>query len=189
MLSYFLLLCFCFKNLDLIDWQTTLVRFFSEYFVCHFYFLWPKIMCKVFTSKIIRCSRSFSNFYRFYFWLCAFYSLYFGKIFLAYCFNSFDFVTATIFSKSSVILSITSFTAFFAKFCHVRIYFAYKFKKIKVRIIGITSKNFKIMLFKHAFCFFMIVWVIIFMISFITFNGTIIIFKPNIWFSTVKFFA
>ena len=33
-------------------------------------------------------------------------------MFLAYCFKSVDFVTATIFSKSSVILLITPFTAF-----------------------------------------------------------------------------
>ena len=33
-------------------------------------------------------------------------------MFLAYRFNYFDFVTATIFSKSSVILLITPFTAF-----------------------------------------------------------------------------
>ena len=33
-------------------------------------------------------------------------------MFLAYRFNSFNFVTATIFSKSSVILLITPFTAF-----------------------------------------------------------------------------
>ena len=144
-------------------------------------------MCKVFKPKTICCPRSFSNFYRFYFWLCAFYSLYFGKTFLAYCFNSFDFVTAAIFSKSSVILSITSFTAFLAKFCHVRIYFVCKFKKIKVRIIGITSNNLKIVLFKHVFSLFFIIWVIIFMISFINFKNNITIFKPNIWFPVIKF--
>ena len=33
-------------------------------------------------------------------------------MFLAYRFNSFNFLTATIFSKSSVILLITSFAAF-----------------------------------------------------------------------------
>ena len=33
-------------------------------------------------------------------------------MFLAYCFNSFDFVTATIFSKSSVILLMTPFPEF-----------------------------------------------------------------------------
>ena len=36
-------------------------------------------------------------------------------MFLAYRFNSFDFVTATIFSKSSAILLITSFAAFFSR--------------------------------------------------------------------------
>ena len=36
-------------------------------------------------------------------------------MFLTYRFNSFDFVTATIFSKSSVILLIISFAAFFSR--------------------------------------------------------------------------
>ena len=86
---------------------------FLEYFVCHFYFLWPKIIYIIFTPKAIRCYRSLSNFYRFYFWLRVFHFLQFGKTFLACRFNSFDFFTATIFSKYSAILLITSFTAFF----------------------------------------------------------------------------
>ena len=65
-LNYFILLCFCFKNLDLLDRQTTQFDF-SGYFICHFYFLWPKVMCKVFTPKTICYSGYFSNFYRFYF--------------------------------------------------------------------------------------------------------------------------
>ena len=40
-------------------------------------------------------------------------------MFLAYRFNSFDFVTVTIFSKSSVILLITQFTAFSSRNFHV----------------------------------------------------------------------
>ena len=36
-------------------------------------------------------------------------------MFLAYRFHSFDFVTASIFSKSSVILLIISFAAFFSR--------------------------------------------------------------------------
>ena len=37
------------------------MRFFSEYFICHFYFLWPKILRIIFTPKTICCSRLFSN--------------------------------------------------------------------------------------------------------------------------------
>ena len=75
-MNYFLLLCFRLENLDLSDRQTNkAVRFFSEHFVCRFHFLWPKIMCKVFAPKTIRCSRYFSNFYRFYFWLRVYHFL------------------------------------------------------------------------------------------------------------------
>ena len=96
-------------------WSTNnTVRFCSEHFICHFHFFWPKILCIIFAPKAIRFSRSFFNFYRFFFWSCVFHSLYFGKMFSAYRFNSFDFITATIFSKSSAILLITSFAAFYA---------------------------------------------------------------------------
>ena len=44
------------------------------------------------------------------------------------------------------------------------------------------------MFFKHIFSFFLIIWVLIFMISFINFNNKIIIFKLNISFSVIKFF-
>ena len=53
------------------------MRFFSEYFVCHFYFLWPKILRIIFTPKTIRCSRLFSSFYWFCFWLCVLYVLHY----------------------------------------------------------------------------------------------------------------
>ena len=39
-----LLLCFFFKNLNT-------VWFFSEHFICHFYFLWPITMSKIFTPS------------------------------------------------------------------------------------------------------------------------------------------
>ena len=96
------IICYCcvFVLKPWLIWLTNnTVRFFPEYFVCHFYFLWPKIIGKIFTPKTICCSESLSNFYQFYFWFCVFQFLLFGKMFLAYRFNSFDFVTATIFFK------------------------------------------------------------------------------------------
>ena len=44
------------------------------------------------------------------------------------------------------------------------------------------------MLFKLVFSFFFVIWVIIFMISFINFNNKIMILKPNIWFYVINFF-
>ena len=45
------------------------------------------------------------------------------------------------------------------------------------------------MIFKHVFFFFLIIWVIIFMNSFINFNNSfMMILKPNIWFSVLKCF-
>ena len=56
-------------------WSTNnTVWFFSLHFICHFYFLWPKIGFKFFTPSRICCSRLFSSFYWFYFWLFVFYS-------------------------------------------------------------------------------------------------------------------
>ena len=48
------------------------MRFFSKYFICHFYFFWSKIFCIIFTPKTICCSKLFSNFYWFNFWLYIF---------------------------------------------------------------------------------------------------------------------
>ena len=72
--NYFLLLCFCFKNLDLLDQQAT-VWFLSKHFICHFYLLWFKILSVIFTPSTIRCSNFFFSFYWFYFWLHVFHSL------------------------------------------------------------------------------------------------------------------
>ena len=38
------------------------MRFFSEYFICHFYILWPKILHIIFTAKTIYCSKFFPIF-------------------------------------------------------------------------------------------------------------------------------
>ena len=116
-MNYFLLLYFCFKNLNLFGGQAT-VRFFSENFVCHFYFLWPKIMCNVFTPKTICCFRSFSNFYRFYFWLRIFHCLYFGKIFLTIHFIHFDFIALCCLDfNSSNLFERSSIRNFWVYFC------------------------------------------------------------------------
>ena len=76
-------------------------------------------------------------------------------MFLAYHFNSFDFVTATTFLKSSVILLITPFTAFSS--CNFDIYkfispknlkrsklgsFGLHQKILKLRFLNISSLSF-----------------------------------------------
>ena len=59
-------------------WSTNnTVRFFSEYFTCHFHFFWSKILLIIFAAKPIRCSRLFSNFYPFYLSLCVFHVLHY----------------------------------------------------------------------------------------------------------------
>ena len=63
-LNYFYCCVFVLKSWFIRSTNNT-VLFFSEYFICHFYFLWPKIMGKIFTPKTIRCFESFSNVYRF----------------------------------------------------------------------------------------------------------------------------
>ena len=68
------------------------MRFFSKHFICYFYFLRPKILHIVFIVKTMRCSNLFSSFHWFYFWLCVFHSLYFGRIFLTIHFKHFDFI-------------------------------------------------------------------------------------------------
>ena len=61
------------------------MRFFSEYFVCYFYFSYPKILRIIFTPKTIRYSTLFSNFYWFYFWLDVFHILHYQFF---YCYFS-----------------------------------------------------------------------------------------------------
>ena len=119
----FLFLCFCFKNLDLLDRKTTVI-FFSQHFICHFHFLGRKIMSKVFPPQTISCSGFFSSFYWFYFWFWVFhvhhqFFVIFTKLlvigvvvefFIFFIFNSlilfFDFF---IWASSSFNLSFSSF--------------------------------------------------------------------------------
>ena len=69
-------------------------------------------------------------------------------MFLAYHFNSFDFVAVTVFLKSLVILLITPFTAFSSG--NSDMYKIISPKNLKRS----NSTNFKVMIFKHAFSFF-----------------------------------
>ena len=66
-------------------------------------------------------------------------------MFLAYRFNSFDFVTVTIFSKSSVILLITPFTAFCScNFDMYKIISPKNLKRSKLGSLGLHQKILKL---------------------------------------------
>ena len=84
-----MLIYFLFQKSWFIRSTNNTARLFFEYFICHIYFLWPKIFRIIFTPRTIRCSRLFSNFYRFNFWFCVFYVLQCGKCFLTTLFNAF----------------------------------------------------------------------------------------------------
>ena len=70
-------------------------------------------------------------------------------MFLSYCFNCFNFVTATIFSKSSAILLIALLFALFAAF-FLRNFDMCKFilpgnlKRLKIRSMGLPQKILKL---------------------------------------------
>ena len=66
-------------------------------------------------------------------------------MFLAYRFNSFNFVTATIFSKSSAILLITLFTAFFShNFDMCKVILPKNLKRSKLGSLGLYQKILKL---------------------------------------------
>ena len=66
-------------------------------------------------------------------------------MFLAYRFNSYNFVTATIFSKSSVILLITPFTAFFlSNFDTYKFISPKNLKRSKLGSFGLHQKILKL---------------------------------------------
>ena len=66
-------------------------------------------------------------------------------MFQTYHFNSFDFVTATIFSKFSVILLITSFTAFSShNFDIYKIISPKNLKRSNSRLLGLHGKKLKL---------------------------------------------
>ena len=94
---YFLFLCFCFKNLEILK----TLKFFSEYFICHFHYFWPKNVRIIFLPKTIGCSRSFPNFYRFYFWFCVFQFLQFGKMLLTTHFKHFVYIALCCLNSNS----------------------------------------------------------------------------------------
>ena len=66
-------------------------------------------------------------------------------MFLAYRFNSFNFVTATIFSKSSAILLITLFAAFFSRNFDMRKFILPRnLKRSKLGSLGLHRKILKL---------------------------------------------
>ena len=66
-------------------------------------------------------------------------------MFLAYRFNSFDFVTVTIFSKSSVILLITAFTTFSSRnFDMCKIISPKNLKRSNSGLLGLHQKILKL---------------------------------------------
>ena len=72
-------------------------------------------------------------------------------MFLAYRFNSFDFVTAAIFSKSSVILLITSFTAFSScNFDMYKIISPKNLERSNSRLLGLHQKTLKLCFFNMS---------------------------------------
>ena len=94
------------------------MRFFSEYFICPFHFLWPKILRIIFTPKAIRCFRLFSNFYWFNFLFCVFYVLHyqffiiiFPKLLVIWLVVKFFFFFNSLFSPFSSFTS-ASFSNF-----------------------------------------------------------------------------
>ena len=122
-----------------------IVRLSSEYVICHFQFLWPKILRIIFAPKTIPCSRLCSDFYWFYLWCCVFRVLHyqfliiiFPKLlvvwlvveffvfffhslfssfnsFISASFSNFSFISFSNFSFSSLSFSF-SFFNFFSSF-------------------------------------------------------------------------
>ena len=169
-LNYFLLLCFCFKNLDLLCRQTTQLDFSLSTFFVIFTSCGLKLCVKSLHLKQYVVSGLLPIFIDFIFDCVFFIFCNFVKCFwhlvLILLILSLQVFTA--------ILLITSFTAFFfAPFWYAQIYFADKLINIKLRIISIAPNGFKIMSLKHVFSFFFIISVIIFMISLINFDNKV----------------
>ena len=131
MLNYFLLLCFCFKNLDLLDRQTTQFDFSLSTLFVIFTSSGLKLWVKSSHPKQYVAPGFFSSFYRSYFWLCVFHVLHyqffiviFPKLFVIWLiaesfhslflfFGSFIWASSFFsFSFSSVISAFFSFSNF-----------------------------------------------------------------------------
>ena len=80
-MNYILLLCFCFKNLDLFDRQTTHLDFSLSPLFVIFTSCGLKLWVKFLHPQTMHCPKFFSSFYWFYFWLCAFLVLYYQFFF------------------------------------------------------------------------------------------------------------
>ena len=73
-------------------------------------------------------------------------------MFLAYFFNAFNFVAATNFSKSSAILLITLFVAFFSRNFDMRKFISPRnLKRSKLGSLGLHQKNLKLCCLNMSF--------------------------------------
>ena len=122
------------------------MRFFSKYFICHFYFFWSKIFCIIFTPKTIRCSRLF------YFWLLfMFYNV--GSIFLTTHFKHFDFIEwFDLNSSSNSLFEILPIKDFLDDFLMCLCILFISLKMLKYFSSGLILLNTKLSSLSNAFC-------------------------------------
>ena len=123
------------------------MKFLSEYFICQFYFLWPKITGEIFTPKTIRCSRLFFNFYRFYFWLRVFHVLHYQFFII-------------IFPKSLVIWLVLEFF-----FSFLILYFC-----LLIRLFQLLFLIFLLFLFLIFLLFLFLIFLLFLFLSFLLFR-------------------
>ena len=123
-------------------WSTNnTLRFFSEYFICHFHFFWPKILRIIFTPKAIRCYGLFSKFIGFIV-DCVFF-IFFGKIFLTIHFKHFDFIALCCLNSNYNNLFERSLWLF-GWFFNVSVYFVYFLENLEIFFIRINSNKYTI---------------------------------------------
>ena len=121
MLNYFLLLCFCFKNLDLLDRKTTQFNFALSNLFVIFTSCSLKLWVKSLHLKQYVVPGFFFNFYRFYSWLRVYHVLHY-QFFIV------------IFPKLLVIWLIAKFFnslfLFFGSFIWVSSFFSFSFSSV-----------------------------------------------------------
>ena len=114
-LNHFLLLCFCFKNLDLLDQQTTQFDFSLSTLFVNFTSCGLKLSMWSLHPKQYVVRGFFSSFYRFYFWSRVFHSLQSGSTFLTIHLKHFDFVESFDFDfYSNLVFRKVSTKSFFS---------------------------------------------------------------------------
>ena len=130
------------------------MRLFSKYFIYHFYFLWSAILCIILTPKTICCSKLFSKFYRFNFWLCIFHVLHyqffiiFSKLlvsllfvkFFNFLFLSFNFFISNFYFLLSTFISF-SLIIFFSNFSLISFSFINCFSNFFIFLFLNSSVN------------------------------------------------